>query len=513
MSTTLEQFQYGFDRDSRRTWQKRSLSDTQDQHYSYDSLSQVSAAARGSLNLNMTAIGGRPASAESWDYDPTGNWRGYHTAANGVSTLDQHRVHDRGNRLTQIEDNPHNMILDRVGRMRQMVPDAEGDWDGKLELTWDAWSRITSVMNNGTVVGDYAYDGQHRRTTRQVGSDTLHSYYNDEWRPVEERKDSETTASMSYLWGARHRDDLVRRDRATSGTSLNESRYVLMDYFNPAAITDESGTVKERYAFSAFGLRTILNPDYTLRGSSECAMEFDFQGQFLDAESGLLNYGYRYYSPQLGRWTCKDPIEQQGGINIYAYAGNNSVNLVDYLGLYDEPGPGDQFNPFGLRGDDTKDYRKYFETRFPNSIKGARSLLRQRIVDKLCAALKADNYTHLRNVEVDDVDINPDGKRFGDTPQGTYESKVKIGYFEVKAEPAHITWRSHCSYHYETIIYIEETTGANPPSERKSVEDLLWWTGMFASRKVRMAEWKISSYGACPDCCDDIFMRTLPPQL
>lgn len=333
MPTTLEQIQYGFDRDSRRTWQRRSLTDTQDQHYSYDPLSQVSAAARGSLNLNKTAISGVPASAQSWDYDPTGNWRGYHNVANGTSTLDQHRVHDSGNRLTQIEDIPHNMILDRVGRMRQMAPDASGDWDGKLEITWDAWSRIKSVKNNGEVVGAYTYEGSHRRITREVDGETLHSYYNDKWRPVEERKNSETTASVSYLWGSRHRDDLVRRDRAVGGTTLNETRYVLMDYFNPAAITDASGVVKERYAFSAYGVRTLLNSDFTVRSSSECGMEFAFQGQFIDVESGLMNYGYRYYSPQLGRWTCKDPIGEEGGVNLYVMSLNCPLNLVDRFGL------------------------------------------------------------------------------------------------------------------------------------------------------------------------------------
>ncbi|HBJ86125.1 MAG TPA: hypothetical protein DDZ88_20125 [Verrucomicrobiales bacterium] len=362
MPTTLEQSQYGFDRNSRRTWQRRSLTDTQDQQYNYDTLIQVSAAARGSLNLNKTAISGRPASAESWDYDPTGNWRGYHAAANGTNTLDQHRVHDRGNRLTQIEDNPHNMILDRVGRMRQMAPDAEGDWDGTLELTWDAWSRITSVKNNGEVVGEYTYDGLNGRIMREVDGETLHSYYNDEWRPVEERKNAATTAAISYLWGNRHRDDLVRRDRALGGTTFNETRYVLMDYFNPAALTDETGEVKERYAFSAFGLRTILNPDFTVRSNSESAFEFAFQGQFLDGESSLINYGYRYYLPQLGRWACKDPIGEEGGVNLYGYAVNNAVNLVDHLGLdpiYWEPSipnntrlPNGRFGPkapFGRR--------------------------------------------------------------------------------------------------------------------------------------------------------------------
>ena len=333
MPTTLERLQYGFDRDSRRTWKRRALTTNEDDHYGYDGLSQVVNSARGNLNLNTTAIGGRPANEELWNYDPTGNWQGYNVAANGAPVLDQSRVHDRGNRLTQIEDNPNAMILDRAGRMRQMSPDASGDWDGKLELTWDAWSRITSVKNNGTVAGTYEYDGLTRRITRTVSGVKTHSYYNDSWKAVEERNGTLTTASAHYLWGARHRDDLVRRDRVTSGTTFNETRYVLMDYFNPAAITDATGTVKERYAFSAFGVRRILAPDFSARSTSKCAFEFGFQGQFLDVESGLYNYGFRYYSPALGRWTCKDPIAEDGGLNLYGMVDNGAVNNVDWLGL------------------------------------------------------------------------------------------------------------------------------------------------------------------------------------
>ena len=78
MSTTLERLQYGFDRDSRRTWRRRAVTTGEDNAYGYDGLSQVAQAALGSLNLSGSAISGVPAEAESWDYDPTGNWRGYH---------------------------------------------------------------------------------------------------------------------------------------------------------------------------------------------------------------------------------------------------------------------------------------------------------------------------------------------------------------------------------------------------------------------------------------------------
>jgi RHS repeat-associated protein len=336
MSTILERLEYGFDRDSRRTWRKRTLTTGEDNAYTYDGLSQVVNAARGNLNLNATAVGGVPAETQAWDYDPTGNWRGFETKANGSVALDQSRVHDKGNRLTQIEGAPNPVLLDRAGRMREVSPDASGNWNESQQVKWDAWSRVVRIESGGTT-SNYAYDGLTRRTTQSVGGTTTHTYYSDAWRPLEERRGSQNVPARQYCWGARHRDDLVRQDRATtSGGSLNETRYVLMDYFSPAAITDGAGVVKERYAFSAFGVRRILTPTFGDRATSECDFTFAFQGQFLDAESGFLNYGYRYYSPHLGRWLNKDPIEEEGETNLYKLENNNSVNAVDILGLITE---------------------------------------------------------------------------------------------------------------------------------------------------------------------------------
>jgi RHS repeat-associated protein len=42
---------------------------------------------------------------------------------------------------------------------------------------------------------------------------------------------------------------------------------------------------------------------------------------------------FRYYSPELGRWLSRDPIEEQGGMNLYAMVGNDAVNWWDELGL------------------------------------------------------------------------------------------------------------------------------------------------------------------------------------
>ncbi len=43
-------------------------------------------------------------------------------------------------------------------------------------------------------------------------------------------------------------------------------------------------------------------------------------------------YGFRYYMPETGRWPNRDPIEEDGGVNLYGFVWNNGVNGWDYLG-------------------------------------------------------------------------------------------------------------------------------------------------------------------------------------
>ncbi len=47
----------------------------------------------------------------------------------------------------------------------------------------------------------------------------------------------------------------------------------------------------------------------------------------------MAYYGYRYYDPKTGRWPSRDPIEEEGGVNLYGFIGNDGVNWWDRLGL------------------------------------------------------------------------------------------------------------------------------------------------------------------------------------
>jgi RHS repeat-associated protein len=68
-------------------------------------------------------------------------------------------------------------------------------------------------------------------------------------------------------------------------------------------------------------------------GPMALANPIRFSSEYHDDVTGLVYYGYRYYSPQTHRWLSKDPIGYAGGLNLYGFVGNDAVNGRDELGL------------------------------------------------------------------------------------------------------------------------------------------------------------------------------------
>jgi RHS repeat-associated protein len=168
-------------------------------------------------------------------------------------------------------------------------------------------------------------------------------YYNTDWKCVEERDSGETCPRKQYAYGIRGRNDLVARDNylynSSSGSPScssagKERHYALTDAMgSTTAITNTSGTVAERYSYTAFGQSQIMDKDFINRSMSSYDWQTRFHGETRDDETGFYNYGYRYYDPVTGRWPSRDPIGEAGGFNLYGFVRNNGVNGVDSLGL------------------------------------------------------------------------------------------------------------------------------------------------------------------------------------
>jgi len=131
---------------------------------------------------------------------------------------------------------------------------------------------------------------------------------------------------------------LVSRTGLTAGSS-GLSGYSTMYYMFDAAGNvserdDASGDIMSTGSYDAFGAGGMQAVPGTTGLSGD---PFGFGGQFgyyTDGETRLVLCGQRYYDPGAARWLTRDPIGLLGGVNPYAYCGNNPVGAADPSGLY-----------------------------------------------------------------------------------------------------------------------------------------------------------------------------------
>jgi RHS repeat-associated protein len=90
-------------------------------------------------------------------------------------------------------------------------------------------------------------------------------------------------------------------------------------------VIDQTGAKVARYDYDPYG--NLINPPQT-------PPEFGFAGMQYHAGSGLYLTLFRVYDPRTGRWLSRDPIEEEGGFNLYGYVGGDPINYIDPLGLW-----------------------------------------------------------------------------------------------------------------------------------------------------------------------------------
>ena len=86
---------------------------------------------------------------------------------------------------------------------------------------------------------------------------------------------------------------------------------------------DTDGNVVAEYAYNAFGNAISQS------GPLADFFRHRFSTKYFDVETGFYYYGYRFYRPDHGRWLNRDPIEEEGGENLYAFCLNNAIINYD----------------------------------------------------------------------------------------------------------------------------------------------------------------------------------------
>ena len=303
--------------------------------YTYDALDQLKQ------ERVTGGVAGTPYTHD-YNYDAMGNRTQVNRASanvNSSTTSTPNALNQLTNITTAIAGGPTtsaNLTYDAAGNLTQTLNN-----DGTRTIySYDDADRLNRIeqrnaSNVAFLVSEFAYDYASRRAwTRE------HAYNGAKWVLTEDKRRVfdgmdviQERNSSNYITAQLVRDGNI--SGILSRLTVNGPAFYGYDgNGNVTLLTDAAGQDVAHYRYDAFG--------QTLEAAGPRAGEnpYRFSTKEQHGPTGLYDYGLRFYSPGMGRWLNRDPLEEEGGINLYAAMGNNPVNSVDEYGLSDCPATG-----------------------------------------------------------------------------------------------------------------------------------------------------------------------------
>jgi RHS repeat-associated protein len=200
-------------------------------------------------------------------------------------------------------------------------------------------SSTNGVWATNSWSNSFAYDGMMRKRIErdyiwQSGSwqETSETHFIYDGNAVIEERNAGNQPLVNYTLGV---GGLLARtidQQELPGTiSPTNAFYHADGNGNITALMYPSGQLAAKYLYDPFGNMLAMS------GPLASFNRYRFSSQEWNDSAGLYYFGRRFYDPILQRWINRDPIEEQGGLNLYGFVGNDAVNWVDLLGLSPTP--------------------------------------------------------------------------------------------------------------------------------------------------------------------------------
>ena len=276
--------------------------------YKYDSINQLIEES-----YYDTLIATVPVRKITYDYDLLGNKKTRTELNVGTTTYD----YNAANEITNVNGTP-TYTFDRNGNMIT---------SGNFTFVYNAENQLVRILQSGVEKARYEYDWRGLRTKKVTPTKTELYYYNgDSLAYITDQNNN-----LKYYFVRDLNDRLLQMIDYTAATP-KAYIYVIDVHGNIVALVNDTGNRILNYEYNAWGQLTNTPETNVTTGNGELlrdANPFRYCGYQYDPEMGLYYLKARYYTPGLGRFLTRD-IELSN--NMYVYAGNNPVNLVDASG-------------------------------------------------------------------------------------------------------------------------------------------------------------------------------------
>jgi RHS repeat-associated protein len=318
---TLKRYAYGYDNAVNRTAEQiddapvLSIYDNRNRLTSQQPGGALLFAGTVSEPATVT-IAGKPAAVSA-----DNRFQGTAQVGSGTSTVTVTATDPSGNVATKTYQ------VSASGATASFTYDANGSLtaQGTKTYEWDGATRLVRILDGGSEIARFVYDGQGRRSQKIAGGVTRTYVYGGE-DILEERLSSGGT--IRYL----HSQGL---DQHVAKVEGGVASYYLTDHLGSIVqVTDASAAVTLTRQYDGWG-----NP---IQGAN--ASGYAFTGREWDSETGLYYYRARYYDSKVGRFLSEDPLPiilLLAGIpnpthellNLYSYVAGNPIRLRDPSGL------------------------------------------------------------------------------------------------------------------------------------------------------------------------------------
>ena len=203
----------------------------------------------------------------------------------------------------------------------------------KARLTWDLFDRLVR-FDDGKLSVAYSYDALGRRIAKHSPRGTTRFGW-DGMQMIEEHGQN---GHMLTLYEPHSYTPLARIDQGPLAANDEATTYWYHTTPTglPEELTDAQGRLVWQARYQCWGNLALESyPEHAPNTDPTRITQLDANlrnpGQYHDRETGLFYNTFRYYDPDIGRFTTEDPIGLAGGSNLYQYA-PNPLSWIDPWG-------------------------------------------------------------------------------------------------------------------------------------------------------------------------------------